>query len=95
MRNESNSWLSSDVECTDALRSINLMAADRHKVDIQFININRYLSDGLRSICMKEHFSLSTYLPDLFDRLYDTDFIVNHNDRDQDSVWPDSLFELF
>jgi hypothetical protein len=38
---ESHSRLSSDIESSNTFRSINLMPADRQKVDIEFIDIDR------------------------------------------------------
>ena len=43
---------------------------------------------------MEENFILSANLSNFFDGLYDSDLVVNHNDRDDDGVRSNSLLEL-
>jgi hypothetical protein len=43
---------------------------------------------------VEENFILSANLSNFFDGLYDSDLVVNHNDRDDDGVRSNSLLEL-
>ena len=43
---------------------------------------------------MEENFILSANFSNFFDGLYDSDLVVNHNDRDDDGVRSNSLLEL-
>jgi hypothetical protein len=70
------------------------MSTDGHKVNIKFVDIKWHLADRLSSICVEEDFLLSADLADFFDGLDDSNFIVDHNDRDHDGVWTESLLEL-
>ena len=55
------------------------MAADRHEVDIKLIDIDGYLADGLGSVGVEKYFIGPADLPDFFDWLNHTDFVVDHD----------------
>jgi hypothetical protein len=44
-----------DVERADSLRSIDLMAGNRHEIDMHCLNIERNLAEGLSRVGMEEH----------------------------------------
>ena len=94
LRDKSNSRLSSDVKSTDTFGSIDFMSTDGHEVDIKRIDVNGQFADRLCSVRMEENLVLFAYFSDLLDRLNHTDFIVNHNCRNENRVWPDSGLEL-
>ena len=71
------------------------MAADRHEVNIKFINVNGYLSDGLGRVSVEKYFLIPADLPNFLDGLNHTDFIVDHYNWNEDSIGPKGLLELF
>ena len=91
---KSHSRLSSDVKSADTFGSIDFMSTDGHEVDIKRIDVNGQFADRLCSVRMEENLVLFAYFSDLLDRLNHTDFIVNHNCRNENRVWPDSGLEL-
>jgi hypothetical protein len=54
------------------------VAADRHEVDIKFIDVNGYLADGLGRVGVEKYFLVPADLPNFFDGLNHTDFVVDH-----------------
>ena len=78
MRNHSDSRLPPDIKRTYPLGCIDFVAADRHEVDIEFIDIDGYLADRLGSVGMEEYFIVPADLPDFLDRLDHTYFVVDH-----------------
>ena len=55
------------------------MAADRHEVDIEIINIDGYLADRLGSVGVEKYFLVPADLTDFLDWLNYTDFVVYHD----------------
>ena len=94
LRHQSYSWLSSNIQCSNSLWSIEFVTTDGHQVDIHLINIERYLADRLGRIRVKEDLVLSAELSDFFDWLYYTDFVVNHYHRDHYCVRSNSLPQI-
>lgn len=46
---------SPDVDRADAFRAVKLVAADRHEIDVQVVDVDGDLADGLSSVRMEEY----------------------------------------
>lgn len=76
---KSDSGLSANVESTDALGSVQLVATNGKQVNVHLIDINWDFADALRSIRVEEHLVLAADRTDLLDGLNDTDLVVHVN----------------
>eukprot|EP00166_Cyanidium_caldarium_P004146 ctg_428.g299 len=79
------------VQCADAFRAVQLVAADGQQVDVHLLHIDRYLAHRLRGVTVEEHFALAAHAPDLLYRLNGADLVVHHHHRHQRRVVADSL----
>ena len=83
------------IEEADALRAAELVAARRHEIDLQFIDIERDMGVRLDGIGMEEdalagfRCMLLKARTDLCDRLEGADFIVGDHDADKQRIRTD------
>jgi hypothetical protein len=66
----------------------------REQVDLQCVDVDRYLADSLRRIGVHYDASRSADGGNLFDRLYDADFVVHHHHRNEAGFVGDFLLQL-
>ena len=91
---ESNFRLPSDVKTTDAFWTIHFMATDTHHVNFAFIYINWDFAYTLSSISMEKDFFISANLSHLINRLFDSNLIINMNNRREQSIRSNRLFKF-
>jgi len=77
----------------DTLGSVNFVAADGHEINIEGVDINVNLADGLSCVCVEEHAVLPAELADLCQWLDDADLVVDGHDRDEGGCWLDGGLE--
>ena len=94
LRVQSDSGLAAHVECTDALRPVELVATDREEVNVALVNINGDLADALGGIRVEEHFVLPADCANLLNGLNRADLVVNVDDTAQKSIRAHGLFQL-
>ena len=78
---ESYSRLSAHIQCTNSLRSIQLVSTDGQEVNVVLIDIDWDLAYTLGGICVEKHLVLSTDLSYLLYRLDNSDLIVYMDNR--------------
>lgn len=78
---QSHTRLSSDIESTNSLWSVDLMSTNRQQINVVLVYIDRHFARSLCCICMEEDLSVSADLSNLFDRLDDADLVVHMNNR--------------
>ena len=86
-----------NIEKSGSLGTMDLVSADRQKVNIHPFGINLCLAEALHCIDMKERIRICGFdgLSDLFDRLHCADNIIRMHNRHQDRVRTDSCRDLF
>jgi len=60
-----------NIQCTHALRPVDLVARERKHIDVVLLHINRNLAHSLNCIRVEDHTLFVTQLSDLRDRLND------------------------
>src|SRR6185369_9429680 len=86
--------LAPDIERADALWPIDLVAGDRHHVDVHRIDIERDLADSLGRIGVEIDLGRAADLADLRQRLDHADLVIYRHHRDNAGVRPDRGLEL-
>ncbi len=81
----------SHVKRADSLGAINLVSRERHQVDPHVLHIDGNLADSLCRVAVKENTLLFGDLPDLFDRVDRTNFVVGEHHRNQNRLFRDRL----
>lgn len=94
LRMESDLGLSTDVKSTDTLGSVDLVATDRHQVDLAVIDINGKFSNSLRGISVEENFLGAAEFANLLNRLDGSNLIINVNDGHHKSIGSNCRLEL-
>mmetsp|Transcript_10996 Transcript_10996/g.16409 ORF Transcript_10996/g.16409 Transcript_10996/m.16409 type:complete len:425 (+) Transcript_10996:543-1817(+) len=85
-RLQAHAWPAPHVERADPLRSVDLVGGDGHEVDVQVVDEDRHLADGLGGVDVEEHLPLAADLPDLRDRLDHADLVVRVHHGDERSL---------
>lgn len=91
---ESDPGPSSNVACADTLGSVDLVARNRHQVDVPFVDINRDLANCLCGIGVEKDLLRSAEPAYLFYWLDNTNLVVDGHDADEHGVGPNGSFEL-
>src|SRR6266571_3605470 len=82
------------IDRSDTLRSINLVAAKRHQIDIHVPDIDRNLPDCLSSIGVEVCSSFMTQFPDPPDVLDGADLVVRSHDRYKNRLRSECIHQL-
>lgn len=83
-----------DVQRADALRGVELVAAQGEHVDVLRLDVDRHVADSLYRIGVEEHAVLLADRADFGDRLDRADLVVRVHDRDERGLVGDGGFEL-
>mmetsp|Transcript_21919 Transcript_21919/g.36597 ORF Transcript_21919/g.36597 Transcript_21919/m.36597 type:complete len:210 (+) Transcript_21919:1088-1717(+) len=94
LRLEAHARAASDVQSPHPLRSVELMPADRHQVDLQIVHIHIDLPDRLGRVGVEKHALGAAQLADLFHRLLHADLVVDVHDGHERGVLADGRLEL-
>ena len=85
----------SDIQKSHAFRPIDLMGAGTEHINIIIVHLDGKLSECLYCIGVEQNAMLSGNLPDFFNRLYRSDFIVGIHHRNQYGLRCNGLFQFF
>eukprot|EP00191_Tetraselmis_sp_GSL018_P001362 CAMPEP_0177596546 /NCGR_PEP_ID=MMETSP0419_2-20121207/11152_1 /TAXON_ID=582737 /ORGANISM="Tetraselmis sp., Strain GSL018" /LENGTH=381 /DNA_ID=CAMNT_0019088489 /DNA_START=305 /DNA_END=1451 /DNA_ORIENTATION=- len=94
LRLHADARAAAEVERPDALRAVDLVAADGHGVDLHRVDVERDLTNSLSGVGVEEDLLGAAEVADLLERLYDADLVVDGHDGDKGRVGPDGLLEL-
>src|SRR5580658_9429707 len=83
-----------NIQRADALRAINLVAADGQQVDVVFLHVHRNLAYSLHAVHGEENAVFLGDFADFGDRIDHTNLVVGVHDGDQDGGRPDGGFQL-
>lgn len=70
------------------------MTGDRHQVDVHLVDVYWHFSKSLRGIRVEKRLVRLADLTNFFQRLHDSDFIVDVDDRAHQSVGPHCGFHF-
>lgn len=91
---KTNARLSSDVECTDALRAINLVTRDRQQVNVHLVDVDRHLAEALGGVSVEESLVSAAHRTNLLDGLLDSDLVVHVDNGTHERVRSQSCLQL-
>ena len=83
-----------DVKETDSLRSVDLVAAGTHHVDVKIIYVDRHMSVCLNRVGVEQNAMLLRDLANLFDRLDGSDLVICKHHGNENGSRADSLLQL-
>src|SRR5262249_20015406 len=93
--NQNHAWiLPSDVQPSNALRTVDLVSRERSQIDIQFADVEWNLTDRLRRVGVEKHALFFGNFPDFGYRLDNADFIVRHHYSYKDCLIGDCVFDV-
>ena len=85
----------SRIECTNALRTVDLVSRHGHEVDSQILYIDGHVTQTLYSVCMEIYLMFLRNSSQFLDRFYRSDFVVHHHDTDKDRIITDRILQHF
>jgi len=90
---KSDAGLAANIKGTNTFWTLQFVATNRQQINVALINIDRYFSDSLSRVRVEEHFVFSAYFANLFDGLNRANLIVHVNDRTEERIRSDCLFQ--
>ena len=82
------------VECTDALGAVELVARERERIDLPVLDRDGDVADGLHGVRMEEDATRAAERADRGDWLDGADLVVGRHDGDEEGVGPQGLLDL-
>ena len=79
-------YAGADIKESDSLRSVYLMGAGAHHVNMIFVHINGHMAVCLHRICVEGDPVLLCDFTDFPDRLDDTDLVIGKHDGNQNGI---------
>lgn len=92
---ESHFGLPAHIKRSNAFRPVQLVTADRHQVNVAFLNVHGHLTDGLGGVSVEENLVFLADGRDFVNRLHDTDLIVDVDDGASKSIRSNGLLQYF
>ena len=83
-----------EVEGTDSLGTVDLVATDGHEVNVEVIDVNGDLASGLRAVCVEEHLALTAQLTDFLEGLNDSNLIVHCHHGNKHCIGTNGFLQL-
>src|SRR5262249_17478236 len=87
LRVEADDWIArTNVQRADSFGAVDLVRREAHQVDIERVDVDGQLADGLGGVAMKQHAARFADASDVGDGLDDADLVVGEHDRDEARV---------
>src|SRR6185312_2566738 len=90
-RRDPGAWPAPDIERADALGPIQLVARNRRKIDMQFIDTKRYFTDRLCRVGVHERAGVAGDDADLLKRLDYPDLVIRGHHRNDGGAFVDRM----
>jgi hypothetical protein len=90
----SHSGTAPNVDRANSLRAVNLVAADRHHVDVHFVDVDGDLSHRLSGIGVEKYLVLSTDFSDFGNRLINANLVVDSHHRHHAGIGTNGSLEV-
>ena len=92
-RVKSDAGFTANIKGTNAFWSVKFMTTQGKQVDIHLVHINRQLSYALGGVSVEEDLIFTTDFANIFDRLHNSDLVIDMDDRTYKCVWSNRTFQ--